>query len=239
MKGVQTIFMILLTLAVGALFLIRTPTDQEQQLHAIQTVAAQQQSTINYWENQPTEIPVSPSPQSNPTSETVTSPVITPLGNPTSPAAIAPTFAAFPTALPTLDPAANATGPRIVTVQASLQVDANGCATNPATTFGFLDTIYGVVTLAEAQVGDTLNVQFLYETGGQMVYEDSFVISEGGSFCRWYTVQPDTAGWAAGSYSISYQLNTNPPVELDYNISSGGGAIGSDTTTGEDTTTGN
>jgi hypothetical protein len=232
MKGIQTIFMILLTLAVGALFLIRTPSDQERQLNAAQTVIAQQGATISFWENQPTEIPASPAPQITNTPEVLTANPIAPANPSTGGAApaVAPTFAAFPTPLPTSDPAASAIGPRVVSVQASTQVDANGCALNPATTFGFNDVIYGVVSLAETQVGDTLLVQFTYETGGQTVYEDQFVISEGGDFCRWYTIEPSSTGWAAGSYSIRYQLNTNPPVELDYNIAGGGGATGADTT---------
>jgi hypothetical protein len=78
-----------------------------------------------------------------------------------------------------------------------------------------------VVTLADVVAGDQLAVRFSYQSDGGVIYEDQFSIQEGGSFCRWYTVQADELGWAAGSYLISYQLNGGAASELIYNIGAG------------------
>jgi hypothetical protein len=216
MRNYQTFFMLLITLAVGALFMIRRPNPQNQQIANLQTLTAGQAATIAFWERQPTDIP-SPTPPSGPSSTP------SPLPSPTPAPGLGPVIlATLPNAQsnPPTD-FIRSTGARIVSVQASLSVDAAGCAISPATNFAPSDTIYGVVTLADVAAGDQLAVRFSYQSDGGVIYEDQFSIQEGGSFCRWYTVQPDELGWEAGSYLISYQLNGAAPSELIYNIGAG------------------
>jgi hypothetical protein len=68
------------------------------------------------------------------------------------------------------------------------------------------------------EVGDTISVQFSYDTNNELIYEDSFVVRAPGSFCRWYTVEPDALGWGGGAYSVSFTVNNNPPVSTTYNV---------------------
>jgi hypothetical protein len=104
-------------------------------------------------------------------------------------------------------------------VEASTQVDPRtGCAVNPASVFTSSDTIYGVATLAEMRAGDTIVVQFSQEGTGAIIYEETFTIQEGGSYCRWYVIRPDAAGWEAGTYRISYTVNANLPIVATYSI---------------------
>lgn len=110
------------------------------------------------------------------------------------------------------------TGPRVISVQTSLNVDGEGCALNPNTQFGAFDVIYGVATFREMGAGDRLSVRFYFDSNSTLIYEDSFIVEIPGDFCRWYTVEPDGFGWDAGTYSLEYMVNNNAPVRVSYSI---------------------
>lgn len=109
-------------------------------------------------------------------------------------------------------------GPRVISVQTSLNVDGEGCALNPNTQFGAFDVIYGVATFREMGAGDSLRVRFYYDSASTLVYEDSFIVEVPGDFCRWYTVEPDGFGWDTGTYSLEYSVNDGTPVRVNYSI---------------------
>lgn len=207
MRRYQPIFMLLLTLAVGAMFLIRVPQGQDAELRAKDRQIANLQATIAFYQSQPTPLPTAtPSPTPDPLLLTPTPPPIsipTPIQN--APLTAAPS-----------------SGSRAVRVDASLSVDAAGCAISPSSSFSPTDTIYGVATLADMQSGDELVVRFTYDTTNQVIYEETFTIRQAGSYCRWYVVEPDALGWGAGSYTVSYQVNDSPPVTITYTVQDGG-----------------
>jgi hypothetical protein len=224
MRQTQMIFMVLLTIAVGASFVIqRAPKDDR--VTELQTQVAMQQETITFLQAQP---PPLPSPTDPLTSGVLQPPI-------PSPTTTVPVQApANP--LPTPNAQAVTSGARVSRVETSLDVAPSGCAVSPQTTFESTDTIYGIATLSDMAAGDNIIVQFMYDTEATLIYEESFTVTEPGSFCRWYTVEPDELGWGAGAYSVSYTVNNNPPVSATYSVqavpnitqpldSSGGGDV--------------
>jgi len=205
MQGYQTLFMLLLTLAVGVMFLIKVPAPQDAEIAQLETMIAIQQATIQYLQVQPTAAPTA-------------TPVATLDAVGENPP---PTSAPVPFLSPTPNLVTSPSGKRIVSVQTAREVSADGCAPNPITTFAAFDTIYGVVSLAEVTTGDALQVIFYHDTGGTLIYEESFTIQAPGSFCRWYVVEPDELGWDSGDYTVSYQLNSDPPLVATYTIAGG------------------
>jgi hypothetical protein len=198
------IFMVLLTIAVGASFVIqRAPKDDR--VTELQTQVAMQQETITFLQAQP---PPLPSPTDPLTSGVLQPPI-------PSPTATAPVQA---NPLPTPNAQAVTSGARVSRVETSLEVAPSGCAVSPQTTFESTDTIYGIATLSDMAAGDNIIVQFMYDTNNELIYEESFAVTEPGSFCRWYTVEPDELGWGAGAYSVSYTVNNNPPVSAPYSV---------------------
>lgn len=197
-------FMLIVTIAVGFFFLITVPTGGEK-VRILETQVAALQATNNLLEGR-----ITPSPTASPTVD------------PTLNAAVNDNLVATAfTATPTLEPVQLppvTTGARVETVQVSTSVDSAGCAISPAVAFAPFDTIYGVAVLADMEVGTTLSVQFTY--GEQVIYEETFTIQMAGSFCRWYTIEPDAAGWETGSYRVSYTVNDNPPITTVYTINS-------------------
>jgi hypothetical protein len=202
MKTYQIVLMLILTLLVGVLFVRGVPRDENAQIATLSAIVTRQQQTIQFLQQQPT-LP----PTTTPPPVTVTATLVS-----------VPSGLSVPTPLVTFPPFPSETGGRIVNVQTALEVTTEGCVTSPQSSFAPTDTIYGVVLLADVAVDDQLNVRFTYETGSQLIYEDTFVIREPGSFCRWYTVEPDSLGWEAGDYTVSYQLNDAQPVSASYSI---------------------
>ena len=196
--------MFLLTLAVGALFIFQT-APQDNRVAELQTLVAGQRGTIQFYERQPT-LPPTPTRQA-----TLAAPDAFSSGvNPTS----VPSAIVIPTTTPQVF------GGEVVNVQASRDVNPNGCADSPDTVFEPFDAIYGVATFSNMGIGDIIQVQFNYDSGGSLIYEEEFTIQQPGSFCRWYIIEPDSVGWETGNYSISYRVNQNPPVSVSYQINS-------------------
>jgi hypothetical protein len=251
MRGLQTLFMLGLTVAVGFLFVFKN-APQDDEIQALRQEVADLRETVSYWERQPTAMPSpTPSPTINVLSEGQTGGFLSVPEVQSTPGAAVTLIATSAVPAPTIDPAlqtntdatmgqgggsagtsggagiTGTTGARIVNVEASLEVSADGCALNPGTSFGSFDLIYGIVTVADIQAGNTISVQFT-APDGSLIYEDMFTVSVPGNFCRWYTVQPDSTGWVDGSYTIAYQINTDQPFTATYSIIGGG--------TGETTT---
>lgn len=197
-------FMLIVTVAVGFFFLITVPTGGEK-VRILETQVAALQATNNSLEGR-----VTPTATASPTVDTTLNAVV-------NDNLVATAFTATPTQIPT-QPIAVTSGARVVSVQASASVDSAGCATTAASSFAPFDTIYGVAMLADMTVGTTLSVSFTH--GDQVIYEENFTIQEAGSFCRWYTIEPDAVGWEAGSYTISYTVDGNPPVTTTYTVGS-------------------
>lgn len=200
---------------------------------ALRAEIAELRATITYWDTRPTTAPtptITPTETSNFTQESqtgdfLTQPEVQPTLGPSVGNLVATSAAPIPE--PTIAMAVDSSaqqqsqlpsGPRVVRVDASLSVSADGCAMNPASGFTTFDTIYGVVTVADMQSGNTLSVQFI-SADGSIIYEDGFTVTVPGSFCRWYTIEPDSEGWMAGTYTISYTINNGTPVSTTYTIS--------------------
>jgi hypothetical protein len=194
-------FMLIATLIVGFYFLITVPTSSEQVL-LLETRVAQLQGTNDRLQGRITPEGITPSPTVDEGAEAT---------------AITIPTATQPFASPTPIVRQPTSGPRVVSVQATTTTDENtGCATAPGTQFQVFDTIYGVAQLADMEVGTVLTVEFNGPAG--VIYTETFTIEEGGTYCRWYRIVPDETGWPVGDYAISYTVNSNPPVTLDYTI---------------------
>lgn len=222
-RSIQSFFMLLLTIAVGMVFIIRTnPRDQE--IAVLETQNASLRTQIAFIQIPPTATrgfrPTLAATNTIdpllPTVEGIPSATIDPLLptiEATLPSGSVEGIPAFPT---TAAPASQ--GPAIISVEASLEADVNGCAVNPRTVFTNFETIYGVGRFAGMRSGDQITVRFFYNDTSALIYEDSFTVAIAGDFCRWYTVEPDELGWDIGSYSIAYQINEQPPSTLDYTV---------------------
>lgn len=202
MRGLQTLFMLLITIIVGVVFIARTaPTDDQLQIQTLEAMVLIQQETIVYLQATPTRVVPTVDP------DTIVLPESTTPANQPSSVSIE-----SPTPLPDL------TGGQIASVLVSQSIDNNDCADNPQSAFAPFDTLYGVVDLVDTENGDVLQVRFTYDDATQVIYEESFTIQVGGSYCRWYVVEPDGEGWSPGNYSVSYQVNDQPPVVAAYTI---------------------
>lgn len=193
------IFMLLVTLLIGLFFLSSVPSDQESLIFALETRIADLEGTITALERGGTPIPPTPT-----VDQTLNAEILRVTETPTP----------LPTQIPVV--VANDTG--VVAVQASTQVDGAGCALNPATSFAAFDSIYGVATLVDMVVGDTIQVRFDYVTQDTVIYQDVFTVEEPGNFCRWFLISPDEVGWEAGAYRISFAVNDAVPVEMTYSV---------------------
>ncbi|MFP4323166.1 MAG: hypothetical protein ACLFTK_11995 [Anaerolineales bacterium] len=252
MRILQSIFMLALTVAVAGVFLFHTSPEDQEVANLRATVRAQE-ATLTFWERQPTVLPsptpagdeaenapaegfvsvpgsdVSPTPG-------IQFPTPTPILATSAPAANPGTVgntstAANPVTSGNADSTPNpggttsnttTTGARITRVDAASQVDGAGCAISPQNSFATFDTIYGVATLAEMAIGDTLAVRF-NGPDNTLIYEESFTVQIAGDFCRWYVIEPDSEGWADGSYTISYTINGTQTRSASYTVGGGGG----------------
>jgi hypothetical protein len=217
MKAYQVFLMLILTVAVGALFVFGVPQNESAQVATLSAMVTMQQQTIQFLQQQPTTASTATPQLATPTDSFLQAPVPTTQANNFVPTPLV-TFPPFPGD-------GEVSGSRVVNVQTALNVTEDGCISSPQSTFSPTDTIYGVVLVADTVAGDQLSVSFNYDTGNILIYEDSFTISDGGSFCRWYTVEPDSVGWSGGTYTVSYQLNDSAPVTTTYSISMNDGGV--------------
>lgn len=212
-NGLQALLMILLTLAVGALFIIRLPTPTNEVIQELETRVARQDATLAYYQSLPTAVPTVDGMQADQSAASDSNFIAVP----ESAATPEPTIvirSTAPSAQGSLPDSANKVG----SVVATTEVAPSGCAVGAADRFEAFDTIYGVAQLQNMAVGDQLRVEFYAESIDTLIYEDDFTIQEGGDYCRWYVIEPDAAGWEAGTYRISYAVNNSTPVSMTYQI---------------------
>lgn len=203
MREMASWFMLIVTLAVGFYFLITVPTGGEK-VEILETRVAGLQATNDLLLGRVTQPPTA-SPTIDATLNAVVNDSLAATTNPATPTPDIPQPVVV-----------ESSGPRVTAVQVSTGVDSAGCAVNPTTTFAAFDTIYGVAVLADMEVGINLAVSF--DFGDQVIYQESFTVQVPGTFCRWYKIQPDAAGWEAGTYTVSYTVNDSPPVTTTYTI---------------------
>ena len=224
-RNVQYGIMLLLTLVMGYLFIRQVPDPEE--VTRLKREIASYQTALALYQNPPTGTPTSIFAVSNgtPTVAPVTTQEPAPPGITQTPAFQTPIVISTPitqnnsalTLTPYILPSLPS-GAQVLSIQLSTQIDQQGCAISPQAVFTPFDTIYGVGQFININQDDQIVTRFQEKTTGAVIAEDFFTVNEGGNFCRWYSIVPDEIGWTPGVYTLSYQINDNPPVTAEYTI---------------------
>lgn len=221
-RGLQSLFMLIVTIAVGALFIIRVPPPRDEQIERLERQIEAYETVIAGYQNPPTATPgratvdpnlLAPNPATGGISAPSTNLIITEA----APNLPVPTL---DTTLALVQPGANTDNgqPMMQSVLTTLEVDPDGCALNPRTVFTTTERIVGVGHFLNMRAGDRITVRFFYNDTSLLIFEEVFTVQLAGNFCRWYDIVPDEIGWDVGSYSVAYQINNDPPVVADFTI---------------------